>query len=92
MYFIFPILVPAHTKLHVAGSGPMADMYRSVVGMFDPMSETSKSKADVTPCVPHPSEPDWDVYRLIGTNIIVFVQHEFFSVPTIKYTFLDTIN
>ncbi|XP_060563449.1 DC-STAMP domain-containing protein 2-like isoform X2 [Ruditapes philippinarum] len=58
--------VPAHTKLHVAGTGPMADMYRSVVGMFDPISDTSKSKTDVTPCVPHPSEPDWDLYRLIA--------------------------
>lgn len=59
--------VPPHTKMHVAGTGPMADMYRSVIGMFEPLSDTSKSKVDVAPCVPHPSEPDWSVYKLIGT-------------------------
>ncbi|XP_053401541.1 DC-STAMP domain-containing protein 2-like isoform X2 [Mercenaria mercenaria] len=63
--------VPAHTKMHVAGAGPMADMYRSVVGMFDPLSGASKSKTDVAPCVPRPSEPDWGIYKLIG--VIYFV-------------------
>ncbi|XP_052817975.1 DC-STAMP domain-containing protein 2-like [Mya arenaria] len=57
--------VPPHTKLHVVGQGPMADMYKTIVGMFDPISKAGVT-LDVSPCVPNPSEPDWGVYKTIG--------------------------
>ena len=43
----------------------MSDMYRSIVGMFDPLSGNN-IKVDVSPCIPHPHEPDWGIYQEIG--------------------------
>ncbi|KAL4235200.1 DC-STAMP-like protein [Mactra antiquata] len=63
--------VPAHTKMHIDGNGPMSDMYKSVIGMFDPLTDTTKSKVDVAPCVPHPTKPDWGVYRVIGAIYVL---------------------
>ena len=56
---------PPHTKLHVTGSGPMANMYKSIVSMFDPIAGADV-KVNAGKCTPIPREPDWVMYDQIG--------------------------
>ena len=66
---IFDIsLVPPHLKMHVQGKGAMSDMYKAMISMFDPVSE-SKVKLDTAPCLPDPNEPNWKIYDEIGEYI-----------------------
>ncbi|KAK3095481.1 hypothetical protein FSP39_015168 [Pinctada imbricata] len=50
--------------MHVQGDGSLADMYKAMVGMFDPMA-TGNMTLDTTLCLPNPSPPDYDVYNEI---------------------------
>ncbi|XP_025077532.1 DC-STAMP domain-containing protein 2-like isoform X2 [Pomacea canaliculata] len=56
--------LPAFLKLHVEGEGPMADMYRSMVNLLDPLA-SSDLDVDSSSCLPRPSRPDLDAYRTI---------------------------
>ncbi|KAH3769099.1 hypothetical protein DPMN_170346 [Dreissena polymorpha] len=67
---ITQVPVPPHMKLHVTGNGPMSDMYRSIVTMFDPIAKTNV-RMDIARCVPIPSEPDWAIYKIIGIIYLV---------------------
>jgi hypothetical protein len=51
--------------MHVQGKGAMSDMYKAMISMFDPVSE-SKVKLDTAPCLPDPYEPNWKIYDEIG--------------------------
>ena len=62
--FLF-LPVPPHLKMHVQGRGPIADMYRALIGLFDPLA-ANNIKIDTTPCLPNPSVPDFSVYKEIG--------------------------
>ncbi|XP_052098978.1 DC-STAMP domain-containing protein 2-like [Mytilus californianus] len=57
--------VPPHLKMHVQGRGAMADMYKAMIGMFDPIAQAG-SKLETAPCLPEPYEPEWAVYDEIG--------------------------
>ncbi|CAG2196969.1 unnamed protein product [Mytilus edulis] len=57
--------IPPHLKMHVQGRGAMADMYRAMISMFDPLAQAGV-KLDTTPCLPTPYEPEWAVYDEIG--------------------------
>jgi hypothetical protein len=52
--------------MHVQGKGAMSDMYKAMISMFDPVSE-SKVKLDTAPCLPDPYEPNWKIYDEIST-------------------------
>ena len=64
---MFTFAAPPHTKLHVSGSGPMANMYKSIISMFDPIADTN-IRINAGPCTPTPSEPDWIMYDQIGKS------------------------
>lgn len=52
----------------VVGEGPMADIYKSVVGMFGPLAGNSVTM-DISPCMPYPNQPDWLIYKQIGRSL-----------------------
>ncbi|XP_055610614.1 DC-STAMP domain-containing protein 2 isoform X2 [Uranotaenia lowii] len=56
---------PAMVTLEVSGSGIIADMYRSIVGAFEPMIKHT-GILDPTRCAPNPSEPDFHRYLHIS--------------------------
>ncbi|KAJ8303057.1 hypothetical protein KUTeg_019453 [Tegillarca granosa] len=57
--------VPAHLKMHVNGKGALADMYRALLSMFDPLA--TDVKVDTAPCLPNPYTPNFSIYEEIGT-------------------------
>lgn len=52
-------------KLHVRGKGPYADMFRSMVSLFEPL-EDDEAFEKSTLCLPKPNEPNFVVYHMIG--------------------------
>ncbi|KAL5019782.1 hypothetical protein ScPMuIL_002674 [Solemya velum] len=64
------VQVPPHLKLHVQGRGALADMYRALIGMFDPLAE-SNVKMDTTMCLPRPYRPNFEVYETIGVIFLI---------------------
>lgn len=51
--------------IHVQGEGMLADLYRSVVNVFEPIG--AKIEIDTTPCLPNGIPPDTRCYIQIGT-------------------------
>ena len=70
-HIILLISAPPHTKLHVSGSGPMANIYKSMISMFDPIAEASV-KIKAGKCTPIPMEPNWSMYEQIGMHFHIF--------------------
>ncbi|XP_050400899.1 DC-STAMP domain-containing protein 2-like [Patella vulgata] len=62
--------VPAHLKLHVQGGGAMADMYRAMIGLLDPVS-AERLSIDTTPCLPNPGIPNFKVYKMVLAMFII---------------------
>ncbi|XP_022248360.1 DC-STAMP domain-containing protein 2-like, partial [Limulus polyphemus] len=58
--------VPAHVKMHVDGSGVLADMYRNLLSSFDPLMEVAP-EVDTTVCLPKANHPNFAQYSRIGT-------------------------
>ena len=46
------------------GEGPLADMYRTMVGLLDPLAESGLD-IDTTACLSIPNPPDFGAYRTI---------------------------
>ncbi|XP_033753894.1 DC-STAMP domain-containing protein 2-like [Pecten maximus] len=63
--------VPPHLKIHVQGEGAMADMYRALVGFFDPL--VAGVDVDTTPCLPNPSTPNFAIYKQIWSMFGVYL-------------------
>ncbi|ESP05583.1 hypothetical protein LOTGIDRAFT_103236 [Lottia gigantea] len=61
--------VPAHLKVHVQGEGSMADMYRSMMGVLDPVTG-HQLNVDTTPCMPNPGVPNYRIYKIV-TGILI---------------------
>ncbi|XP_071104714.1 DC-STAMP domain-containing protein 2-like [Haliotis cracherodii] len=57
--------IPPHTKLHVQGEGAMADMYRALISVLDPVSEANLD-VDTTHCLPNPAVPNFAVYETVA--------------------------
>lgn len=62
--------VPPHLQLHVQGQGPMADMYRSMVGVVEPAADDGLT-VDSSTCLPNPKEPNYAVYKAVGLVYLV---------------------
>ncbi|CAN7938934.1 unnamed protein product [Ixodes hexagonus] len=60
--------LPSQTRIHVEGTGPVADMYREVAGSLSPssLSESMMPAASVQNCLLRPYAPDLDMYYWIG--------------------------
>ncbi|RUS84288.1 hypothetical protein EGW08_007932, partial [Elysia chlorotica] len=56
--------IPPHLQLHVQGQGPMADMYRSMIGVVEPAADDGLS-IDTRTCLPNPKEPNYAVYKQV---------------------------
>ncbi|OWF53843.1 DC-STAMP domain-containing protein 2 [Mizuhopecten yessoensis] len=63
--------VPPHLKIHVQGDGAMADMYRALVGFFDPF--VTGVDMDNTPCLPNPSKPNIAIYKQIWSMFCLYL-------------------
>ncbi|KAL8604455.1 hypothetical protein ACOMHN_042284 [Nucella lapillus] len=61
--------LPPFMQLHVRGDGPMADMYRTMVGLLDPLANSGLD-IDTSACLPNPSTPDYVAYQTI---IVLFL-------------------
>ena len=59
--------VPSHLKMHVQGEGVMSDIYRALVSRFDPIDQ-EEIMVDTKACLPHPTTPDYAIYRTIGKS------------------------
>ena len=57
--------MPSHLRLHVQGEGILHDIYRSLVGQFDP-SAMDGIEFQTDPCLPNPSIPNYHMYKVIG--------------------------
>ncbi|XP_059165100.1 DC-STAMP domain-containing protein 2-like [Physella acuta] len=57
--------VPPHLQLHVQGQGPMADMYKAMVGVIEPVADSGLD-IDTSPCLPHAKEPNFTAYKTIA--------------------------
>ncbi|XP_064611706.1 DC-STAMP domain-containing protein 2-like [Liolophura sinensis] len=57
--------VPAAIKMHVQGDGIIADMYRALISLFDPLTSLD-TDLDTTSCLPNPSVPNYSVYQTVG--------------------------
>ncbi|XP_076366520.1 DC-STAMP domain-containing protein 2-like isoform X1 [Tachypleus tridentatus] len=55
----------AHVKMHVDGSGVLADMYRNLLSSFDPLMEVTP--VDTTVCLPKANHPNFANYSRIWT-------------------------
>ncbi len=85
------LLGPGGVKLHVQGSGALADMYRALISSMDPRSG-EQMKVDTSVCLPVGSPPNDDMNKVIGKNIVQFIIFEWESssqtrVVTYHYAF-----
>lgn len=62
---VFVIAVPSFMKIHVKGSGLMADLYRALVSKFSQMAQAPVVN-EFQKCLPEPRTPDFYYYYLIG--------------------------
>lgn len=65
--------VPPHLKVHVHGKGAIADMYRALLGSFDPTGEKGGIGFKFTKCIPVPHKPNFAIYEEIGTFFYNFM-------------------
>ncbi|XP_012940694.2 DC-STAMP domain-containing protein 2 [Aplysia californica] len=64
--------VPAHLQMHVQGQGPMADMYKAMVGVLEPVADDDLD-IDTSQCLPKPSKPNFPVYQtVVGVLAVCF--------------------
>ncbi|XP_046552587.1 DC-STAMP domain-containing protein 2-like [Haliotis rubra] len=57
--------IPPHTKLHVQGEGAMADMYRALISVLDPVSDVYLD-VDTSHCLPNPAVPNFAIYEIVA--------------------------
>ncbi|KAK7011317.1 DC-STAMP domain-containing protein 2, partial [Biomphalaria glabrata] len=62
--------IPPHLQLHVKGQGPMADVYKSMVGVIEPVSDSGLN-LDTSVCLPRPLEPNFDAYKTIFAILFI---------------------
>jgi len=49
--------------MHVQGKGAISDMYKALIGFFDPLDKVEL--LDPSPCLPNPNPPNYGIYRHI---------------------------
>ena len=63
------LLGPGGVKLHVQGSGALADMYRALITSMDPQTG-EQMKVDTSVCLPVGKPPDDTMNKVIGKILV----------------------
>lgn len=64
-YIIFVAnLAPKLIEVNIDGDGILADLYKTIIHTFRPV--TNEMRMDMTSCLPNPLPPDYDIYERIS--------------------------
>ncbi|KAH9520383.1 hypothetical protein Btru_060630 [Bulinus truncatus] len=64
------VAIPPHLQLHVKGQGPLADVYKAMVGVIEPVSDSGLN-VDTSVCLPRPLVPNYEAYKTIYSILFI---------------------